>query len=387
MSANPARKPPLFTQRFVALLCVQTAYGVAFSTFFVLPRFLIEELHAPAALVGNAHGAFALSGALIVPWLGGWIHRFGARRTLAFGTGLGALTFGVVGHVTAPWLLLSLRALHGVSFSLVFTSGSVLAVEAAPSVRRAEAMGYFGTAMLVTNAFGPALAEYLVRVSTWTTVFWVCSLCSAIGLGCVGRLAENAPRVESVSQEAGTLVPPWSRTLAGCYLASVAIGIGVGASKTFVPAMMVSAGNSEVSSYFIAFTAGALLQRTALGWLPDRVGYGQATAASLLVYAGCMVAFVLVPIAYVPWVSFGLGMAHGAAYPASIALTMSHAAAADRGRATAWHTGFYNAGFALSGSGLVLLESRVGYGGLVAVGGLLIATAAAAVMQLTQRAM
>jgi MFS family permease len=381
-------RPTLFSARFAVLLLVQSAYGVAISTFFILPRFLLEHLKASSALVGNAHGAFALSGALVVPWIGAWIDKVGARRTLLAGVILGTSTFFLTGYAEPPVFMLLLRAIHGVSFSLVFTSGSVLAVEYSPIERRAEAIGYFGTAMLVTNAFGPTLAEHLLTFSTWPSVFWMCSAFSAVAVLPILSIAPSAsPAALSTdkARPAPSKRPPWNRALAGCYVAFAALGVGVGASKTYVPALMVSSGLSQISGYFIAFTFGALLQRMVFGWVPDRVGYRRATVVSLLFYALSMVGFFVLPLSFVYAVSFALGIAHGAAYPSTAALSMGSSTASERGRVASWSTGFYNAGFAVAGSGLVWLEPCFGYGGLVAVAGLLIAASAVWTLRATRQ--
>jgi MFS family permease len=290
---------------------------------------------------------------------------------------LGVFTFCITGYLAYPPLVLGLRALHGVSFALVFTSGSVLAVDCSPLERRAEAIGYFGTASLVTNGIGPYLAELVVRKANWGAVFWVCSGFAALALLPLALIArQSGERPESTLKVASVAGPPWNRALAACYWAFAAVGIGVGTSKTFVPALMVSSGHREVSAYFVAFTCGALIQRTVFGRLPDRFGYVRATLGSLALYAACMFAFRLVPGYLIPAVSFFLGVSHGVAYPACAALSMSFAKLSERGRVASWTTGFYNAGFGVAGSGLVWLEPWLGYGGLVALGGLIIAASA-----------
>jgi MFS family permease len=142
----------------VILLLVQFAYGTAFSTFFALPKYLIEELHASATLVGNAHGAFAIVGVVLVPLIGSSLDRWGRRPVQLLGLAIGAVSFAAFGFAQAPWAILLLRAAHGLSFALTFNAGGALAADLAPPTRRGEGIGYFGTAMLVTNGFGPWLA-------------------------------------------------------------------------------------------------------------------------------------------------------------------------------------------------------------------------------------
>lgn len=361
-SSNP--RPTLFSPAFVALLVVQFAYGTAYSTFFALPKYLIETLDAPATLVGNAHGAFAIAGAVAVPAVGAVADRFGRKPMLVGGLILGGISFAPFGWVTTPELLLLMRVLHGFAFSMVFASGGTLAVDLAPPTRRAEAVGYFGTAMLVTNAFGPSLAEVVAERYSWSAVFVLCSVYCLFAL-----LAAVVMRTPSFSRGQRTWSVPYSLPLAGAYLASLAVGVGVGASKTFIPAIIVSEASMSLGPYFATYTVGAVVQRTLFGSLPDRLGPLRATVTALSVYA---LALLLVSSLSTGWLLVAapfVGLAHGLAYPASAALSVDLCQPDERGRVTALCAGFFNLGFALSASGLAPLEPWLGYRGLVACGG------------------
>jgi MFS family permease len=371
-------RSPLFTRAFTLLLLVQFSYGTAFSTFFALPKYLLEVLAAPSTLVGNAHGAFALAGALAVPFVGAAIDRIGRKRVWLLGIMVGVATFAPFGWVSSHSGVLALRALHGLSFSMVFASGGAMVIDLAPDSRRAEAVGYFGTAMLATNAIGPTTAEWIADTHGWSAVFLGCSGYAALAL--VAATLFVAP---PFTRNTGSLMRfPFSMPLSGAYLAALALGVGVGSSKTFVPAAMVEEGATRIAPYFLGFVAGALFQRTALGWLPDRLGRLRATTLSLWGYGLVLFLFVPVPAAWVGMISPLLGMAHGAAYPASAALTMDLCDMASRGRATAWAAGFFNLGLALSSSGLAPLEPWLSYRGLVACGGVFVIASAVIVPRL-----
>ena len=43
----------LFTRSFVALMLAQASFGFAFSSYFLLPKFLATELGAGAAAIGK----------------------------------------------------------------------------------------------------------------------------------------------------------------------------------------------------------------------------------------------------------------------------------------------------------------------------------------------
>jgi MFS family permease len=263
---------------------------------------------------------------------------------------------------------------------MVFAAGGALAIDLAPAPRRAEAVGYFGSAMLCTNAFGPALAEAFAASHSWELVFAGCSACCALALLCVAKLEPPA-----FTRSVGSLFRiPFSVPLTGAYLASLAVGVAVGSSKTFLPAAMVEEGAARVAPYFWAYVAGALLQRTVFGSLPDRLGRLRATILALLVYGGALVVIAVVPLHLMVWCAAVLGFAHGAAYPASVALASDLSEPQFLGRVTALSAGCFNLGLGLSSSGLALLEPRLGYRGLVIVGGVLVAGAGVFVPRLVR---
>jgi len=358
-------RPPLFTAAFVILLFVQFTYGTAFSTFFILPKYLIEQIGATASQVGNAHGVFALTGALAVPFVGALMDRIGRKAVLLAGILLGLVSFAPFGLVVDQPSLLALRAVHGLSFAMEFSAGGALAIDLAPSSRRAEAVGYFGSAMLSTNAFGPTLAEVYAASHSWVGVFVGCSLCCLVALGFAFRL-----RPPSFIKSAGALLAiPFTLPLSGAYVGALAVGVAVGTSKTFVPAAMVEEGAALVAPYFWGYVVGALLQRTAFGWLPDKLGRLRATILSLVVYGAALTLLAGVSLSWLIWSAPVLGFAHGAAYPATVALASDLSDPAFRGRVTALSTGFFNLGLGLASSGLAPFESLLGYRGLLVVGG------------------
>ena len=373
--------PTLWSVPFALLLVVQFTYGMSFTTFLVLPRYLLDALGASPSLVGHAHGAFALAGALAVPLVGLLNDRWGRKPVLVSGLILAVLTFAPLAWAQQPAFILALRALHGISFSMVFASGGTLVIDVAPPGRRAEAVGYFGTAMLVTNAFGPPLAELIAETLGWSAVFGACSLYCLCGL-----IAATALRPPTFIQSPPTRnFVPWSRPLAGAYLGALALGVGVGATETYVPAAMVAEGLARVSPFFVAYTVGAVLQRTFLGFIPDRIGRLAATVLSLLLYAVSMAALSVSPNTWLLPLTFIAGVGHGLAYPATAALSIDVCEPVARGRVTAISAGCFNLGFALGTSGLAPFEAALGFRGLVMSGAAAVALCALGVSALVPR--
>ena len=87
---------------FVALLFVQMAIGYAFATFFLLPKFLVEQLHASPTEIGLISAGFGFAGMCAMPFVGRLLDRGGERRAILLGSallGVAALLFTLVDRI------------------------------------------------------------------------------------------------------------------------------------------------------------------------------------------------------------------------------------------------------------------------------------------------
>src|ERR1041384_5793094 len=100
-SEEPA-EPPLFTRDFALSLAAQIAFGFSFSSFFLLPKFVVTRLHGSPSEVGYV-GALAVVAAVLVSPLCGKLLDRGQRRPLMFWgcllSGVGGLAFLTVSQV------------------------------------------------------------------------------------------------------------------------------------------------------------------------------------------------------------------------------------------------------------------------------------------------
>src|SRR5262249_50313300 len=164
--AAPARRAPLFTRGFAALLVAQVGFGYAFSTFLVLPKFLVVALRASPPEIGLVTAAHNGLVVVLVPLLGALVDRRGRRRFLTAGARLTAAASLAVTRVDALGpAIYALRGLQALAFAMAYAAGSALAVDEAPPDRVAQAIGIFGLTFLSMNAVAPGVAEEVsVRV-------------------------------------------------------------------------------------------------------------------------------------------------------------------------------------------------------------------------------
>ena len=154
-------REPLLTPQFVLLLVATAIFGLSFSTYFLLPKFLAVELNADAITIGAVGALSMLASVIAMPFIGVQIDRHGRKYFGFFGAAIFAVgSAGFLWIDSVGPLLMIVRILQGAAFTLYYVSLSTLATDISPNERLGQAIGAFGAVMISTNALGPALAEW-----------------------------------------------------------------------------------------------------------------------------------------------------------------------------------------------------------------------------------
>jgi len=362
--SNPAVAAPpetLLNRPFLLVLMVAAVFGFSFSSFFLLPKFLSVALAADAVSIGSITTLFWLASALTVPYIGGLIDRHGRKRYALIGALILALScIGFVWVDSLGPLIWLLRILQGIGFTLFLVALSTLAVDLAPPARLGQALGIFGAVMILTNAAGPAFAEWTSAHYGWQPVF-VAAAAAALLAALLCRLLPEQRLLLADTRHA-TLWQVLRRPGIGpIILVSAMVGWVFGTLFTFYQPWALSLGIEQVASYFIAYAVVAVTIRIFFGDLPDRLGRLRVVRASLLLY-------VLTPLALV-WLDqlnlyvagAILGLTQGVYYPALNAVAIDCATPQERGKVMAAYSGAFNFGLAAAGLILGHLVLAMGY--------------------------
>ena len=354
----------------------------AFTYFFgvgallpILPRYVEDELHGSGFQVGLAVGAFAVSAALLRPWVGrmGDVH---GRRVLVVGGAVVAAT-SIAGYslATSVPLLVGARLLTGVGEAAVFTGLVTVNQDLAPDNRRGEAASYFSVSLYGGLALGPAIAETLLKATSFTTVFLTFSCCCLLGAVFGAWIPRG--RTMAVPAERSVLhsVAIWPGIV-------VALGlVPLTAYSAFLPLYADQVGFEDVGPVLGLYAGLVLVIRIVAARVPDALGWRRASALALVgVSSGIGIIGVWGSAASV-WVgtvllSIGMSML----YPALLAAVMKATPESERSHAVGTFTLFLDLATGL-GAGIVgivvsLGNERSGFvvAGLCAVGGLVAQT-------------
>lgn len=361
---------PLYTRSFVALLLAQAAFGYAFATFFLLPKFLTTELGAGPERIGLVMASFGATSVIAIPLVGSLVDRLGRRRFMTAGALLMAATaVGFLGVHTVGPLIYVLRGVQGVAFAMTFIASATLVTDQAPPERLGQALGVFGVSMLSMHALAPAVAEELSMHGGWDPVFVVAA---GAALGCavltafVSEPAARPTAEEGVPSILAVVRRPGSLRIAAVVALS---GAAFGAMMTYPQPFSLELGRTQVRGFFIAYAIAAATVRLGFGATADRLGRARVSVWSLVAYGVVVTAMAgLRPVLLEP-LGAAFGLAHGLFYPAFNALAVERAGPHERGKVMAIFNGSFNVGNSVATLGLGFLAARAGYPAVFLVAG------------------
>jgi MFS family permease len=365
VASEEPSEPALFTRDFALILATQLAFGFAFSSFFLLPKFVVTELHGSPSQVGYVGATAVVAAVLASPLCGKLLDR-GARRPLMFWgcllSGVGGVAFLAVTHVGN--YLYAVRAVQGIGYTFYFVAAATLVADLSPPSRLGQALGWFGSAGLLMNAIATLVAERIAHAFGWHTVFVCAAISGALGSLLSLLLREPTPQLArqpelaspGVSSESSSLSPraagvssepnSLSQRLPVLW-AAAAGGAAFGVMFTFTQPLALSLGDTNISPLFAGYTAAALLVRLLFGNLADRLGRARVGGTALAFYALVVAATAGLARGWLGVLGLGFGLAHGAFYPSLNALALEGATREERGTVGAHFNAAFNGGILL----------------------------------------
>jgi MFS family permease len=347
MTAN-GRTPrePLLTPQFVLLLVATAIFGLSFSTYFLLPKFLAVELSADARTIGAVSALSMLASVIAMPFIGVQIDRHGRKYFGFFGAAIFACgSAGFLWIDSVGPLLMVVRILQGAAFTLYYVSLSTLATDISPNERLGQAIGAFGAVMISTNALGPALAEWGADHFGWGFVF-ACTVGAAALCAGLTLLIREQPRMHDHHNATSMLQVLRRPRLQRILIVAVLVGWSMSAMYTFYQPWALTLGYEQVASYLIAFAASAMVVRVGLGGLADHLGRLRVARVALFFYIAAPFSLIWLDFFGLFFTGALLGLTHGVFFPALNAVALDCTHESERGKGMAAYHGAFNIGFA-----------------------------------------
>lgn len=367
------KETSLLSPRFVVVMLASFAYFAAMGVLLpTVPRFVEDELNGGGLQVGIGVGSFAVSAALLRPWIG----RIGdtrGRKVLAVGgSAVAGVSIGLYAVATSLPLLVAARLLTGVGEAAAFVGFATAAQDLAPDHRRGEAASYFSVALYGGLALGPLVGESLAHRGfggVWAAGAGLAAVAALASVGIArGRVVADPPRRKFLQRDG---VWPGVILLLGL--------IPFTAFSSFVPLYAEDVGLDNVGGVFLLYAGLVLLVRVLGARLPDRLGWQRgSTVALVAVTSGIWVLAAWGSVPSIHLAAIGLGVGMSLLYPALFTAVMAAAPEDERSHAIGTFSVFFDLsqgfGSALVGGVVSLSTERGGFAaaGALAVVGLLV---------------
>ncbi|MFX8397741.1 MFS transporter [Acinetobacter baumannii] len=180
---HPIANEKLWNRSFI--LCVLNnlfLFIYYYALLTILPLYILKELSGSISQAGLALTLFLISSIAIRPFAGLIIERLGEKTALR-GSGLlfAFLAFGYL-FINQLWVLLLIRFVHGIWFSILTTVTVPIVNEFIPEQRKGEGMGYFVMSTNFAVVFGPMIALATLRYTSFYNLFILLTLIVCLGL-------------------------------------------------------------------------------------------------------------------------------------------------------------------------------------------------------------
>ena len=377
-AAQPADDGRLLTPLFALLIAAGLAYFLSIAALLpTLPRYVADELGGSGLDVGIVVGAFAVSAALVRPWVGRLGDVVGRRTMSLAGAGLAALGILPLGLVPAIWFLVVLRLVAGLGEACFFIGAATAAQDLAPDHRRGEAASLFSVAIYSGLAFGPTIGETIYARAGSTATWLFAGAASGVAFLLSWFIPRDMGRVPDPAPRRGLLHP--AAILPGSILFMGLLAFTGFAA--FLPLYVDDVGVDEAGPFFLVYGVIVLAVRILGARLPDRLGPVRTSSCALIAIAlgiGVIAAFASSTGIWVGTVLLAIGMS--LLFPALFTLAVNDAPTSERSHAVGTFSLFFDLSQGLGAPALGLAVTAFGteraafvLGALVAVAGLVAA--------------
>jgi MFS family permease len=274
---------------YLSLFLINMIVSSSFYMVSTTMSLYVTGFGASLAVAGTVVGALSIASMCVRPFSGLLSDRFSRRHLLTFSLLGVSLAMAGCGLTSSIPLLIALRILHGLSFSIATTVIMALVAGTLPHDQMTQGLGYFAVGQTITSAFAPSLGIWMG--STYGYPFTLKSAAVLVFLAAVLALCIVRPQEKPASSLTRKLAVSdfiSAEALPFGILAIAAAG-ATGIENGFVALYGKQIGLGNVGWYFTIGAVALLFSRILSGRLADKksslviyLGLGLMSAAFLL---------------------------------------------------------------------------------------------------------
>ena len=360
------------------ILCVLNnlflfTYYFAFLT--ILPVYIMKSLGGSVKEAGLALTLFLISSIAIRPFSGPIIQKLGTKLSFR-GSELLFVLFSF-GYLFADqlWILLLVRFIHGIWFSVLTTVAVPVANEFIPEHRKGEGMGYYVMSTNLAVVFGPFIALIVLQYSDFMTLFQVLTAIVCVGfIFCLMIPMRNAQitstekklvhEVQSSTQKnVFSLHDIWELKAVPIGLVALLTAFSYSSIMSFITAYAESKQLfAYVSLFFIIFAISMIVVRPWVGKWFDRKGASSVIYPSFIFFAIGLVIVSFMSNQWILWLSaVFIGIGYGSLFPCFQTVAIQSVPKERMGHAIATFFTLFDFGMAMGSVIIGVLIAQFGY--------------------------
>lgn len=363
----------IFTKDFAFL--VLSTMLIACASFDVMPCIAVyAKLFTHSGMyVGLATAAFFI-GSVWARIIGGELVRiFGTRKLMQMGAGLCIVVCIAHSFAVSIALLIFLRILHGIGYSVFSTASGTATSYFVPKERISEGMGYYMLSSVLAMAIGPSLALAIISrgtASQFHLLFYVSAAICAVALVFVYLLKSNSRSAFKKRCSASDIA---TRNLPRAILGfekGVVLPVVLSFLMSFAysPVLVylsmygLSKGWGHIGAAFTMYAVGLCASRLFTGRISDRFG---SDFVMVPAYLCGVVSLIVIALGPAEWLLFPammiLGLCIGGYNPEIIVFCISRCSLPRRGSALAAFNGSADLGLAAGSAIGGILVDFIGF--------------------------
>ncbi|MFJ7953655.1 MFS transporter [Lysinibacillus sp. NPDC096418] len=362
----------IWTKRFISLFLINiSVFFVFYGLVTTLPLYAIGILHQTDKEAGLLLSSFLLSAIIVRPFSGKLLDVFGKKKLLVLSI-VGYFVCTVLYLLIDPFgLLLGLRFIQGIFFSIITTAVSSLAADIVPKSRKGAGLGYFAMSTNLAVVIGPFVGLLLIQYSSFNVLFIVMSICVlAGGLLAISVNTDDLPQPAHQGKLTFTFGDLLERRALPVAAIASLVAFAYASVLSFLSVYAQQKDLMAIASVFYAvFAASMLITRPYTGKLYDTKGAQYVIIPGIILFAIglVMLAFVSGPVLFLAAAIF-VGFGYGAVTTSLQALAVQSTAHTRSGYATATYFTMFDLGIALGSYILGIVAVQAGYASVYLTG-------------------
>ncbi|MEK3977190.1 MFS transporter [Psychrobacillus sp. FSL K6-2684] len=362
-----SNKEPIWTKPFISLFSTNFSIFIIFyGLVTVLPLYATDVLERSDEEAGLLMTIFLLSAIIMRPFTGKLLDIAGKRKMLWISLIL-YLICTVLYYFIEPFtILLALRFVQGIWFSIATTASGSLAADNIPPSRRGAGLGYFTMSTNLAVVVGPFIALTIVQYFSYDIFFIAMSVLLLIGaLSALSIPAEKQPAVPPVKTRM-TLNDLFEKRSLPIALIGSLIAFSYASILSYLSIYSQQKGVLHLtSSFFAVFAIVMLVTRPFTGRIFDEKGPRYIIIPGLIsfMFGLILLAYMDSPFTFLLSGAF-IGLGYGAVVPSFQTLAIQSTTHERSGYATATFFTLFDTGIAIGSFVLGIVASKLGYQGL-----------------------